>query len=114
VVAGVAVVVGATVVVAATVVVGAAVVVEVDAVVFELPPQAATNRTATNIPTRPMNPSLSPNSMRGRGDTGALGVFEPGATAVVADQTLEERVEAVEMEMAAIYAEIESLNSRMA
>jgi hypothetical protein len=52
--------------------------------------------------------------MRGRGDTGALGVFEPGATAVVADQTLEERVEAVEMEMAAIYAEIESLNSRMA
>ena len=42
------------------------------------------------------------------------GIFEPGATTVVANQTLEERVEAVEMEMAAIYAEIESLNSRMA
>ena len=41
------------------------------------------------------------------------GVFEPGATTVVANQTLEERVEAVEMEMAAIYAEIESLNDRM-
>ena len=42
------------------------------------------------------------------------GVFEPGATTVLADQTLEERVSAVEMEMAAIYAEIESLNNRMA
>ena len=41
------------------------------------------------------------------------GVFEPGATTAVADETLEERVEAVEMEMAAIYAEIESLNNRM-
>jgi uncharacterized coiled-coil protein SlyX len=32
----------------------------------------------------------------------------------VADETLEERVAAVEMAMAAIYAEIESLNDRMA
>jgi purine-nucleoside phosphorylase len=32
---------------------------------------------------------------------------------VVADETLEEGVEAVEMEVAAIYAEIESLNSQM-
>ena len=41
------------------------------------------------------------------------GVFEPGAATVVPDQTLEERVTAVEMEVAAIYAEIESLNSQM-
>ena len=42
------------------------------------------------------------------------GVFEPGATTVVPDQTLEERVTAVEMDMAAIHAEIEALNNRMA
>ena len=42
-----------------------------------------------------------------------MGVFEPGATTVVADEILEEGVEAVEMEVAAIYAEIESLNSQM-
>ena len=41
------------------------------------------------------------------------GVFQPGATTVVANETLEERVEAVEMEVAAIYAEIESLTARM-
>ena len=33
---------------------------------------------------------------------------------MVANETLEERVEAVEMEIAAIYAEIEALNNRMA
>ena len=62
-VVGAAVVVGATVVVGAAVVVGATVVVgavvAVGAAVSELPPQAdATNRNATNTPTRLINPSL--------------------------------------------------------
>ena len=42
------------------------------------------------------------------------GVFEPGATTVVPDQTLEERVTAVEMDMAAIHTEIDALHNRMA
>ena len=59
--------------------------------------------------TKPANPT----PQGGGGDIGALGVFEPGAATVVADEILEEGVEAVEMEVAAIYAEIESLNARM-
>jgi len=43
-----------------------------------------------------------------------VGVFELGAMTVVPDQTLEERVSAVEKDIAALQAEIESLNSRMA